>query len=201
MKMKLIFRKNGLLLVAAAILVIAIVAGASCSSDSGVATTVTSATSSGTTSIVTSVTSGEGATTSEETVIAPSSTSVTSEVSVTQPTIRITDPTDNAALKQGDITVKVDVANFKLVDPNDKANQTNVPGEGHIHYFVDVDAPTTAGQPATVAPGSWAMTADTSYTWSNVTAGEHTFSVELVNNDHTPLSPPQVAKITVNVGA
>lgn len=36
-------------------------------------------------------------------------------------------------------------------------------------------------------------------TWQSVAAGTHTFSVELINNDHTPLSPPVVAKVVVVV--
>jgi len=32
-----------------------------------------------------------------------------------------------------------------------------------------------------------------------VAAGTHTFSAELINNDHTPLVPPVVAKMTVTV--
>src|SRR5207247_3086523 len=39
------------------------------------------------------------------------------------------------------------------------------------------------------------------YTWPNVSAGEHTFAVQLVNNDHTPLRPPVIAQVTVTVKA
>ncbi|MDD1678430.1 MAG: PQQ-dependent sugar dehydrogenase [Methanomicrobiales archaeon] len=45
--------------------------------------------------------------------------------------------------------------------------------------------------------GTYVPTTATSYTWSNVSVGRHNFSVELVNNDHTPLSPP--VQDTVNV--
>ncbi|MBP1928979.1 hypothetical protein J2741_001526 [Methanolinea mesophila] len=37
----------------------------------------------------------------------------------------------------------------------------------------------------------WAPSASTSHTFTGVPVGIHRFYVELVNNDHTPLSPPQ----------
>jgi plastocyanin len=77
--------------------------------------------------------------------------------------------------------------------------QANAPREGHLHYFLDADAPTIPGQPAVSAPGTYAATVADSYIWQSVAPGAHTLSVELVNNDHTPLDPPVVLKITVNV--
>ncbi len=110
--------------------------------------------------------------------------------------VLILDPSASATLPAGDITIKTFVEYFNLVD---KLSQTNVPGEGHIHYFVDVDALTTPGQPAVTAAGTYAARAATSYTWHNVGGGPHKFSVELVNNDHTPLTPPVVASVSVTI--
>ncbi|MDD1750237.1 MAG: PQQ-binding-like beta-propeller repeat protein [Methanothrix sp.] len=112
----------------------------------------------------------------------------------TNPRITITQPTNGAITRAGSITVNVSVSNLNLVD---KLGQVNVPGEGHIHYFLDVTPPTTPGQPAVTGPGTYAATADTTYTWQNVPVGLHTLSVELVNNDHTPLSPAVVTQIQV----
>jgi plastocyanin len=112
------------------------------------------------------------------------------------PTIKIVSPSGGVIPVPGDVTVTVEVSNFKVVD---KQGQSNFPGEGHIHYFMDVDAPTTPGQPAIPASGDWAHVASTSYTFTNVTGGPHKFSVELVNNDHTPLTPPVVATSSVTV--
>jgi plastocyanin len=112
------------------------------------------------------------------------------------PVISIMQPSAGASLPAGNITISVDVSNFNLVD---KLGLTNVAGEGHIHYFIDVAPPTTPGQPATTAIGTFAPTIATTYTWQNVTAGQHTFSVELVNNDHTPLTSPVTATVTVTV--
>lgn len=110
----------------------------------------------------------------------------------------IASPKDGAVLSAGDITVSVQTSNFNLAD---KLGQANVSHEGHLHYFLDVDAPTTQGQPAVPAAGTYAATAATSYTWKNVPAGTHKLSVELINNDHTPLNPPVVATVTVTVQA
>jgi len=90
----------------------------------------------------------------------------------------------------------VAVSNFNLVD---KLGQPNVAGEGHIHYFMDVTAPTTPGQPAVTTPGTYVATTATSYTWKNVGGGPHTFAAELVNNNHTPLVPPVVATVSETI--
>ena len=112
------------------------------------------------------------------------------------PAIKITAPADGSTIPAGDVKVTVQVSNFKLAN---KLGQANAPGEGHIHYFIDVDAPTTQGKPAVTAAGTYAATADITYMWPNVAAGSHTFSAELVNNDHTPLSTPVTTKVKVTV--
>ena len=111
-------------------------------------------------------------------------------------TIEIISPQDGATLPAGDITVTVQVTNFNVVD---KQGQANVPGEGHVHFYLDVAAPTTPGKPAIPEGGTWAHVSGKTYTFTNVPQGTHTIDVELVNNDHTPLNPPQVYAITVNI--
>jgi hypothetical protein len=111
------------------------------------------------------------------------------------PTISIVSPRNGASLQSANITVTVAVNNFNIVD---KQGQANVPGEGHIHFYLDVAAPTTPGQVAIPATGTWAHVATTTYTFDNVDTGSHTIAVELVNNDHTPLVPPVVSNINVN---
>ncbi len=110
------------------------------------------------------------------------------------PAIQITSP--SGSVQAGDVTVSVQVSNFSIVN---KLGQVNAAGEGHVHYFLDVDAATTPDKPAVTAAGTYAAAASTSYTWKNVAAGTHTFSAELINNDHTPLVPPITAKVTVTV--
>lgn len=114
------------------------------------------------------------------------------------PTISIVSPNNGASLQSSNIAVTVAVNNFNIVD---KQGQANVPGEGHIHFYLDVAAPTAAGIPAIPTGGTWAHVATTSYTFNNVDTGSHTIAVELVNNDHTPLVPPVVSNISVNVMA
>jgi len=117
-------------------------------------------------------------------------------VNAATPAVTIDIPANNSVIPVGSVSLAVQVSDFKLVD---STGQANAAGQGHIIYYIDVNAPTAAGQPATTAQGSYSSTSQTSYTWSNVAAGTHTFSVQLVNNDNTPLSPPVVANITVTV--
>ena len=86
--------------------------------------------------------------------------------------------------------MSVVVSNFNLVD---KQGQAAVPGEGHIIYYMDVTPPGTA------AAGTYAASINTSYTWHNVSPGIHFFSVQLVNNDDTPLNPVEMFSEYVNV--
>jgi len=112
------------------------------------------------------------------------------------PILTITAPSDGASLPMGNITVSVQVSNFDLVALYGKAN---VSGQGHIHYYMDVAVPTTPGKPAVTAPGTFAPVIATNYTWTNVTAGTHNFSVQLVNNDHSPIIPLVYKTVTVTI--
>jgi len=111
--------------------------------------------------------------------------------------IEIISPQNGATVPPGDVAVTVQVTNFNIVD---KQGQANVAGAGHVHFYLDFMAPETPNQPALAPSGVvWAHVSGTAYTFKNVTEGTHTISVELVNNDHTPLVPPQVYDITINV--
>jgi len=112
------------------------------------------------------------------------------------PNILITSPANGATLPQGDIKVTVQVNNFSLVEKS-----VNNKNEGHIHYYLDVEPPTQSGVPAVPPSGSYVTSTETSHTWPNVSPGTHTVAVQLVNVNHTPLEPPVIAKITVNVKA
>jgi predicted lipoprotein with Yx(FWY)xxD motif/plastocyanin len=114
------------------------------------------------------------------------------------PTVTITTPTSGQNVAAGDLTVTITVTNFNVVD---KQGQPSVAGEGHVHFYLDIPAPTTAGKPAVPASGVWAHVSGTTYTFSNVTPGPHTITVQLVNNDHTPLIPVVTAQVNVTVGA
>ena len=114
------------------------------------------------------------------------------------PTLTIVSPANNATVPAGDLAVNIKVGNFNVVD---KQGQANVPGEGHVHFYLDVAAPTTPGKPAIPASGVWAHVSGTTHTFTNVTPGTHTITVQLVNNDHTPLIPVITAQVTITVVA
>jgi len=119
-----------------------------------------------------------------------------SPTSGTGPDLTITSPAEGAVLPAGDITVSVRVSNFKLVP---QYGQPYVAGEGHLHYYMGVGGPATPGSSGVIAPVTFIPTTETSYTWEDVPAGIHTFSVELAYNDHSPFIPPVVKTVTVTV--
>ncbi len=98
-------------------------------------------------------------------------------------------------LPSDSVQVTIEVSNFSIVS---KLGQPNASGEGHIHYYLDAEPPTTPEQPAVTDPGTYAATLEMSHTWEDVEPGEHTFYVQLVNNNHTPLETPVVAKVNVS---
>ena len=112
------------------------------------------------------------------------------------PAIQISLPADGSTLPTGDVTLSVNVSGFNLVD---KLSQASAAGEGHIHYYLDVDPPTTPGQPAVTADDTYAATIDIYHTWVDVSPGLHTLGAQLVNNDHTPLNDPVAAEVTVTL--
>lgn len=103
-------------------------------------------------------------------------------------------PTGVAA---GDVTISADVSNFVIAD--ETGNQ-NISGKGHMIYYMDSPAPTYFDHSATSKAGTYAIAYAASYTWKGVTPGEHTFSVQLVNEDDTPLAAPATDSITIVVG-
>jgi plastocyanin len=116
----------------------------------------------------------------------------TGEVNLT-----ITSPEDGASLPAGNVMVSVNLTNFTLVEPT---GQANAPGEGHLHYYLDAVVPTNASAPAIPETGGYVISTNTSHTWENVTPGEHNLSVQVTNNDHTPLIPLVSATVNVTVG-
>lgn len=68
------------------------------------------------------------------------------------PQITITSPQNGATLPAGNVTVNVQVSNFNIVD---KQGQASVPGEGHVHFYMDVSPiPTDPTKPAIPANAS-----------------------------------------------
>lgn len=101
------------------------------------------------------------------------------------PTLTLTSPTNGAALSGSTVTVEFATIEWKIVpsqvDLTDygKMPELNRPNEGHVHLSLDL-WPLVIWQEAGA------------YTFTNVPPGEHQLKVELVNNDHSSLSPPVV---------
>jgi hypothetical protein len=114
------------------------------------------------------------------------------------PSVEIVSPSPGATLSAGNIRMEVRVSGLQVVEPS----LTPVPGQGHVHFYIlrpDQQVPTTPGQPAVTAQGTYHATATTSHTWTNVQPGTYKLAVQLVQNNHTPLQPPVVREITVTV--
>ena len=78
-----------------------------------------------------------------------------------------------------------------------KQFQPPVDGEGHVHFYLDVEElPTTHARPTS---GEYRSVSRTDYVWSNVPRGKHVFAVQLVGNDHVPLEPPARDEVTVTI--
>lgn len=86
------------------------------------------------------------------------------KLGATAPAVAIL-PLDGQSVVSGNITVSAMALNLKLVD---QLGDVNVPGEGHLHYFMDVDAPTAQGKPAVPSTGAYAATANTTHIFTNV---------------------------------
>jgi hypothetical protein len=112
------------------------------------------------------------------------------------PQVEIISPQQGDLVSFGSISVDVQVTNFNLVD---KLGQANVPGEGHLIYYLDVGAPTKPGSKAQPLSGTWEETASIHYLFDGIWQGTHTLSVALVNNDGTVLNPPALARVSVLV--
>jgi hypothetical protein len=87
-----------------------------------------------------------------------------------------------------DLNAAVQTANFQVVN---SPGAPNAAGKGHLAYWLDANAATDPN-----APG--AQTAfQPSFTISGVVApGSHTLSIELRNNDGTPLNPRVFRQVT-----
>jgi hypothetical protein len=108
--------------------------------------------------------------------------------------IYITYPEFDGGVRAGNVTVTAEVRNFSLVNGADRPVTA---GEGHIIFFKDVTPRTDPGLPAKTSQGTYQVSDKPSCTWYNVTEGTHTFSVELVNNDDTPLVPAVIDAVDV----
>jgi MYXO-CTERM domain-containing protein len=98
------------------------------------------------------------------------------------PSLSVTSPKEGVAIAGSTLTVTFTTADIKLVPTTvpvaeaGKHPEVNRAGEGHLHFVLDL-------QPLVV----WEK--GDPYTFANVPPGEHQLMVELVQNDHSSLSP------------
>jgi hypothetical protein len=112
-----------------------------------------------------------------------------------RPGVRITTPAVDSPLPPGNILVELAVDGF-LVSARGMG-VVNRKGEGHMIYYLDETPPTARGIPATT--DTCIVSSKLRKLWKAVPAGPHVFSVQLVNNDDTPLDPPVVRGVSVKV--
>jgi hypothetical protein len=112
-----------------------------------------------------------------------------------KPEVKIISP--QAGIPAGDVTIAVDISNFELLAGSGIKNES---GKGHIIFYKDIPVPTYYEHSAVSKAGTYSIEHEISYTWENITPGEHTFSVQLVNNQDMPLPAAIVDSITINVG-
>ncbi len=101
------------------------------------------------------------------------------------PTVKVVTPQEGQTVYGDRIPILFATENFQVVDYTQY--KTNQKGQGHIHVWLDDQNPTMESAKK--------VTSDNTL-YTDVPYGNHTLKVELVNNNHTSLTPPVV--VTVN---
>lgn len=96
------------------------------------------------------------------------------------------------------MTVSVSVDGFEIVPQRLRPPFPRpVAGKGHVHFYLDTKRlPVVHGPPAT---GAYRSVATTTYTWTGVAPGRHSFAAQLVGRDHAPLRRAAKDRVTVDV--
>ena len=104
------------------------------------------------------------------------------------PSLSIIGPTQGEVIRGDSVTVQFKLSAFEIasstvpVSEAGKRPDANVPLEGHVHITLDL-------QPLVV------LEREEAYTFQDVAPGQHQITIELANNDHSPLSPPVVQQV------
>ena len=101
------------------------------------------------------------------------------------PSVAVLAPTDGATIDGPLVIVELGVSNLTIVPAGDQT-----PNSGHHHLFLDRD-PAPAGQIIPAEPGHIVHlgTGATTYTFENVTPGEHRLIAVVADFAHIPLQP------------
>ncbi|MBI2541973.1 hypothetical protein HYV80_04645 [Candidatus Woesearchaeota archaeon] len=102
------------------------------------------------------------------------------EETAQNPEIRIIFPKDGSIIKNSTVAVNVSASNFRIVEIGKPPRK----GEGHFHVWLDSDK---------------RVTADSIISFDNIVSGKHTIVAELVQSNHSSLSPKVTKAITIDV--
>lgn len=100
------------------------------------------------------------------------------------PSLDVLTPQEGQTIYGNKVPVLLAVENFELKEY--ATTNTNVAGQGHILLWLDDEKST---------PDSAIRLATDTFTFSDVTYGQHTLKTELVNNNQTSLVPPVVKTV------
>ena len=109
--------------------------------------------------------------------------SMSFSVAANRPDVTITSPLDGESVTS-DTSVLFTPENFVL-DPTAVGSASNVEGTGHVHLYID--------------GAYYNYDADGVMDVMGLASGDHTLRIELVNNDHSYLSPAVYDETTVSV--
>jgi hypothetical protein len=100
------------------------------------------------------------------------------------PNLKVVTPSEGQTIYGNRIPILVAVENLQIVD----FAQNTAPrsGQGHVHLWLDDPNPTRES--------AVKLTKD-NFTYTDVAYGEHTLRTEIVNNNHTSLTPPVVTTV------
>jgi hypothetical protein len=108
------------------------------------------------------------------------------------PELKLLEPMNDETIMGSTFPVIFQVSGIHLVPSTvplaeaGKHPEANRPGEGHLHLMLDL-------QPVVV----WTET--TPYRFTDVPSGPHLLSVEVVQNDHSSLTPPVIVQLKITV--
>lgn len=104
---------------------------------------------------------------------------------VSAASVVIVEPADGAIVEGGDVTVRLDVSNVRIVAAGDTTS-----GTGHHHLYLNHDL-TPASEPVPTIPGAVVHMGDGSaeYVFENLPAGEHRLIAVVADGVHVPLQP------------
>lgn len=110
-------------------------------------------------------------------------------------TVTIAEPANSADVMGTTVNVRLTVDGFPIVEAGDMT-----PGTGHHHLFLDADI-TPLNEPIPTVPGSIVHMGDGSgtFTFENVTAGQHRLIAVVADGAHVPLQPLVVDTVVFTV--